>query len=109
MNKFFTLLIFLLLNSLLIGNSFAGDSTCIKNADGEIVTVSGNSTTPVSTIESGDTDACNDTPDEYNLGFHMMGICEADPSELDFSSCQYMLQPTNTAVSHTITFPASGL
>ena len=108
MNKFFTLFIFLLLNTFLIGNSFAGDSTCIKDADGKIITVSGNSTTPVSTIESGATDACNDTPDAYQLGFHMMALCSSDPSELDFSSCQYMLEPTDTAVSHTITFPASG-
>jgi len=108
MNKLFTLLVFLLLNSFLIGNSFAGDSTCIKNADGEIITVSGNSTTPVSTIESGATDACNDTPDEYKLSFHMMALCTTDPSLLDFSSCQYMLPATDTAIPHTISFPAAG-
>jgi len=108
MNKLLTLLVFLLLNSFLIGNSFAGESTCFKNADGEIITVAGNSTTPVETTESGATDQCNDTPDEYKLSFHMMALCTSDPSLLDFSTCQYMLPATDTAIPHTISYPASG-
>jgi hypothetical protein len=108
MNKLLNLLIFLFLNSLLIGTSFAGDSTCLKNADGEIITVSGNSATPVSTIELGATDACNDTPDEYQLRFHMMALCTSDPSLLNFDGCEYMLKPIDTPIIHTVTFPASG-
>ena len=76
MNKLLNLLIFLFLNSLSIGTSFAGDSTCLKNANGEIITVSGNSATPVGTLEDSTTDQCNDTPDEYQLRFHMMGFVQ---------------------------------
>jgi|TARA_B110000259_G_scaffold112194_1_gene128126 hypothetical protein len=107
MNKFFTLLVFLALNGLLIGTSVAGDSTCFKTGDA-ITTVSGNSATPVGSLEDSTADSCNDVPDAYKIALHMMALCKDDPSLLDFSTCQYMLSPTDTAIDHTINFPAFG-
>ena len=113
MNKFSTLILFLVLNGALIGTAFAAVETCLKTGDA-ITTVSGNSTTPVGSIETGGdatSDQCSDTPDAYKLGFYMMALCKSDPSLLDYSSCQYLLEPItniNSAVEHTINFPASG-
>ena len=107
MNKLFTLLVFLTLNGLLIGTSVAGESTCFKTG-AAITTVSGNSATPVGNLEDSTNDSCNDVPDAYKIGLHMMALCKDDPSLLDFSSCQYMLKPSATAIDHTINFPAFG-
>ena len=107
MNKLFTLLVFFALNGLLIGTSVAGDTTCFKTGDA-ITTVSGNSATPVGNLEDSTTDACNDVPDAYKIGLHSIALCKNDPSLLDFSTCQYMLKPTDTAVEHIVNFPASG-
>jgi len=111
MNKLFTLLVFLLLNGFFIGNSFAGQDTCLKNADDEIITVSGNSATPVGSLSQSASDQCSDTPDEYQLSFHMMALCTSDPSLLDYSSCEYMLEPIAgraDVIPHTIRFPSTG-
>jgi hypothetical protein len=79
----------------------------LKTGDA-IITVSGNSATQVGTLADSTVDACSDIPDEYQINFHALALCTADPRDLDFSSCQYMLAPTDTAVAHTIAYPAAG-
>ena len=34
------------------------------------------------------TDACTDTPDEYEITFYKLGICNATTAANDLSSCQ---------------------
>lgn len=106
MKKLFSLIISLL-SIFFINNALAGPDTCLKSGDA-IITVSGNSATQVGTLNDSTVDSCSDIPDEYQVDFHAMALCTDDPRELDFSSCQYMLAPTDTPVSHTIAYPASG-
>ena len=52
-------------------------------------------------------DACSDTPDEYSISFHGLGLCTANPdvasAEPDYSSCSYMIAPTETLYNSVIT------
>ena len=52
-------------------------------------------------------DQCSDTPDFYKLKFYKIGLCAADPSNNDFSSCQYILDDA-TGVDHVISYPSTG-
>ncbi|MEJ6660686.1 MAG: hypothetical protein QNL23_06490, partial [Candidatus Thioglobus sp.] len=62
---------------------------CAKTGDA-ITTVSGPSGSPV--IEgTNPSDTCSDTPDFYKFKFYKMGLCTADPSGNDLSSCQYIM------------------
>ena len=106
MKKLFSLIVSLL-SVFFINNAIAGPDTCLKSGDA-IITVAGNSATQVGTLNDSTVDSCSDIPDEYQVDFHAMALCIDDPRELDFSSCQYMLTPTDTPVSHTISYPASG-
>jgi len=106
MKKLFSLIVSLL-SVFFINNAIAGPDTCLKSGDA-IITVAGNSATQVGTLNDSTVDSCSDIPDEYQVDFHAMALCIDDPRELDFSSCQYMLPPTDTPVSHTISYPASG-
>jgi hypothetical protein len=81
------------------------NASCDKDADGKIITVSGNSTTPVLSDGTA-SDQCSDIPDEYHLGFYKMAICTADPSDLDYSSCEFMYN-SSTVLDHIIAYPAS--
>ena len=106
MKKLFSLIIGSILSMAFINSALAGEDTCLKTGDA-IITVSGNSATQVGTLADSTLDSCSDIPDEYQVDFHAMALCTDDPRELDFSSCQYMLAPTDTPVSHTIAYPAS--
>ena len=93
--------------SFFANNILASDDTCLKTGDA-ITTVSGNSATQVGTLADSTVDQCLDIPDEYQINFHALALCAADPRDLDFSSCQYMLAPTDAPVAHTIAYPAAG-
>ncbi|MDC0964535.1 hypothetical protein OAS32_06155 [Candidatus Pseudothioglobus singularis] len=92
LNKF-VLLTVLSLAGLLFSNS--ASALCVVNGDGAIVTVSGNSTTPVKD-DTGDeetaantaTTDCTITPDVYKLNIYKFGLCKSDPDLNDLSSCQ---------------------
>ena len=92
LNKF-VLLTVLSLVGLLFSNS--ASALCVVNGDGAIVTVSGNSTTPVKD-DTGDeetaantaTTDCTITPDVYKLNIYKFGLCKSDPDLNDLSSCQ---------------------
>ncbi len=92
LNKF-VLLIVLSLAGFVFSNS--ASALCVVNGDGAIVTVSGNSQTPVKDDTGDDetaantaTDNCTITPDVYRLKFYKFGLCTADPDLNDLSSCQ---------------------
>jgi hypothetical protein len=83
----------------------AANASCDKDADGKIITVSGDSATTVK--QSGTaTDACSDIPDEYHLQFYKLALCTADPSNLDYSSCEFMYNSA-TALDHAIAYPVA--
>jgi len=100
--KFFILFFLTLASSLYVATA---NASCDKNDAGQIITVSGNSTTPVS---DGGTagDQCSDIPDEYHIGFFKLGLCTEDPSTLNYDSCKFMYNNA-TALNHVITFPES--
>ena len=107
MKKLFSLIIVSFLSVAFFNSALAGEDTCLKTGDA-IITVSGNTATQVGTLADSTLDSCSDIPDEYKLEFHALALCADDPRELDFSSCQYMLAPSDTTVSHIISYPASG-
>ena len=107
MKKLFSLIIVNILSMAFINSALAGEDTCLKTGDA-IITVSGNTATQVGTLADSTLDSCSDIPDEYKLEFHALALCADDPRELDFSSCQYMLAPSDTTVSHIISYPTSG-
>ena len=107
MKKLFSLIIVNILSMAFINSALAGEDTCLKTGDA-IITVSGNSATQVGTLADSTLDSCSDIPDEYQIDFYALALCADDPRELDFSSCQYMLAPSDTTVSHIISYPTSG-
>ena len=52
-------------------------------------------------------DACNDTPDEYEITFYKLGLCTATTAANDLSSCQYIVNNTS-GVEHVIKAGTSG-
>ena len=52
-------------------------------------------------------DACNDTPDEYEITFYKLGLCTATSAANDLSSCQYIVNNTS-GVEHVIKAGTSG-
>ena len=52
-------------------------------------------------------DACNDTPDEYEITFYKLGLCTATTAANDLSSCQYIVNNTS-GVKHVIKAGTSG-
>ena len=52
-------------------------------------------------------DACNDTPDEYEITFYKLGLCTATTAANDLSSCQYIVNNAS-GVEHVIKAGTSG-
>ena len=78
-----------------IAFSNSASALCVVNGDGAIVTVSGDSQTPVKDDTGDDetaantaTNQCTITPDVYKLNIYKFGLCTADPDLNDLSSCQ---------------------
>jgi len=57
----------------------------------------------------GDTtvDSCNQTPNSYKMTFYKIGLCTADTSFNDLSSCQYIVNNA-AGVTHDVAYPAVG-
>ena len=83
------------------------NASCVA-PNGVITTVSGNSNTPVFDTRAPTTavDACTQTPDEYKVTLFKLGLCTADTSFNDLSSCQYIINST-AGVEEVIKFPAT--
>ena len=52
-------------------------------------------------------DSCEQTPDSYKMTFYKIGLCTADTSLNDFSSCQYIVNDA-AGVTHDVAYPAVG-
>ncbi len=79
--------------------SNSANALCVVDGNGAIVTVSGDSETPVKDDTGDDetaantaTDNCTITPDVYRLNFYKFGLCTADPDLNDLSSCQFFFE-----------------
>ena len=82
-----------------IAFSNSASALCVVNGDGAIVTVSGDSQTPVKDDTADeDVDAntakadCTITTDIYKLNIYKFGLCTADPDLNDLSSCQMFFE-----------------
>ena len=82
-----------------IAFSNSASALCVVNGDGAIVTVSGDSQTPVKD-DTADEDVaantakadCTITPDIYKLNIYKVGLCTKDPDLNDLSSCQMFFE-----------------
>ena len=82
-----------------IAFSNSASALCVVNGDGAIVTVSGDSQTPVKD-DTADEDVaantakadCTITPDIYKLNIYKFGLCTADPDLNDLTSCQMFFE-----------------
>ena len=105
--------IILLISLFLISVIFStgANATCKKDADGKLITVSGDSDTQVIDVITGTGerafDQCSDTPDEYEITFYKLGICTATTIGNDLSSCQFILS-NDAGVTHIIKKDTSG-
>jgi len=52
-------------------------------------------------------DSCEQTPDEYKMTFYKIGLCKADTSFNDLSSCQYIVNDA-AGVTHDVAYPSVG-
>ena len=91
------LLATLFLAAIVFSNS--ASALCVVNGDGAIVTVSGDSQTPVKDDTADEEVAantakadCTITPDIYKLNIYKFGLCTADPDLNDLSSCQMFFE-----------------
>ena len=82
-----------------IAFSNSASALCVVNGDGAIVTVSGNSTTPVKDDTADEEiaantakDSCLITPDIYKLNIYKFGLCTKDPDLNDLTSCQMFFE-----------------
>ena len=82
-----------------IAFSNSASALCVVNGDGAIVTVSGDSQTPVKDDTADEEVAantakadCTITPDIYKLNIYKFGLCTADPDLNDLSSCQMFFE-----------------
>jgi len=96
LTKFRSLLLILLLSVIWTSQAQA---TCTRTG-GAI-----QNTGAVVSDSGGDTDSCTESPDSYGLTFYKLGLCTADPFDLDLSSCSFMYD--GAALAHTITSPAT--
>ena len=98
--------------SLLIGlflisiafSSGAQANNCVKDANGVIESADGASDNQVKATngeQTAFTDACTDTPDEYKLTFYKLGLCTADTSFNDLTSCKFVINSA-AGIEHTI-------
>jgi hypothetical protein len=82
-----------------IAFSNSANALCVVNGDGAIVTVSGDSETPVKD-DTGNEDVaantattdCLITPDVYKLNIYKFGLCTADPDLNVLTSCQMFFE-----------------
>jgi len=88
----------------------SSNAACVVNADGEIVTVVGDSQRPVQDDFASGTQSnqCRVTPINYTLKFYKFGICRTDPSFGDLSSCA-MLFSEAAGVNYGIRKGVSGV
>ena len=102
------LLIFIVISSLTSINAKAEtDTTCVRNASGEIIVAAQSNV--VTDTDGNLGDACQEIPDVYRLQFYKVGLCTADPMasvQTDYSSCSFFLDSTSASVLD-ITMPAS--
>jgi len=111
LNKLTILLGLFLVSAFFTTGANAG---CVVNAAGEIITdytdTSGDNNenfAVTDTIADDDFDAlaqrdsCNITPTEYKLVFYKYGICKADPSLGDISSCAFLFEDA-AGIEHDI-------
>jgi len=91
------LLATLFLAAIVFSNS--ASALCVVNGDGAIVTVSGDSQTPVKDDTADEEVAantakadCTITPDIYKLNIYKFGLCTKDPDLNDLSSCQMFFE-----------------
>jgi hypothetical protein len=101
--------ILLLISLFLISAVFstASDASCRYN-DGLLDVQSGSQQYQVYETAAGRySDACSDTPDEYELTFYKLGICTATTAANDLSSCQYIVDAA-AGVNHVIVAGTSG-
>ena len=100
--------IFILFSSLTsISVKAETESSCVRNADGEIVVTADSNV--VTDILGNAGDACQEIPDIYRIQFYKVGLCTADPftsAQTDFTSCSFFLDSTTPTVLD-ITMPAS--
>ena len=82
-----------------IAFSNSANALCVVDGNGAIVTVSGDSRTPVKDDTGDDetaantaTDNCTITPNIYRLNFYKFGLCTADPDLNDLTSCQFFFE-----------------
>ena len=98
--------------SLLIGlflisiafSSGAQANNCVKDANGVIESADGASDNQVKATngeQTAFTDACVDTPDAYKLTFYKLGLCTADTSFNDLTSCKFVINSA-AGIEHTI-------
>ena len=52
-------------------------------------------------------DSCEQTPDSYKMTFYKIGLCTADTSFNDLSSCQYIVNDA-VGVTHDVEYPSVG-
>ena len=64
---------------------------------------------PAEPVNDGDGlgDSCSQTPDEYKMTFYKIGLCTADTSFNDLSSCQYIVNDA-AGVTHDVAYPSVG-
>jgi len=87
----------------------SANAACVVNGDGAIVTSYANGDGRPVTDTVGDedneagvqVDSCLVTPTEYKLVFYKYGICKADPSLGDLSSCEFLFKEA-AGVEHDI-------
>ena len=87
----------------------SANAACVVNSDGAIVTSYANGDGRPVTDTVGDedneagvqVDSCLVTPTEYKLVFYKYGICKADPSLGDLSSCEFLFKAA-AGVEHDI-------
>ena len=62
---------------------------------------------PVDNQDGEDKDSCEQTPDAYRMTFYKIGLCTADTSFNDLSSCQYIVNDA-AGVTHDVAYPSVG-
>ena len=97
--------ILLLLSLSIVASLFANPATATCVKVGDVITTE-SSTTPVTDSVAGAGDQCSDTPDFYKLNFFKLGLCTADPSSNDLSSCEFIINST-AGIEHVISYPSS--
>jgi len=99
----------LFLSTLLTLLISSASATCVRDSNGAVSTDKNGYGAPPAIMQDtqGWGDQCTAIPDAYSVNFYKLGICTADPSSNDLSSCQFMLNSNAVnGVPHTISYPA---